>query len=264
MFALTQSVFHIRQTFSGRFHKDPLGPVSKLPICLGEVDHEVFVGMTEPHHRGCREHIKDHFLGRTGFEASGTSKDFGANVGSNGDLRSVGERGFAIHGDRDAESAATIGEVDGRKDIGRGAAGGETDDGIELVKTQAREFTTSVGLAVLGTFDGLGDGSAATGDETAHELGRNAEGGRALGGVEHAETAAGACADVDEASALLHTGDDGVDGPSDGGDCVSDGDGDLVVFMAHELDDLARRHVIEIFGGEVALFGATLLFATDS
>jgi len=261
---LTQSVFHIRQTFSGRFHKNPLGPVSKLPICLGEVDHEVFVSMTEAHHGGCGEHIEDQFLGGAGFETGGTSENFGANVGSNGNLRSVSEGGFTIDGDGHAKSAATIGVANGRENVRSGTAGGETDDGIEFVETEAGEFTTRIGVAVFGAFDGLSDGTAATGDETADEFGGNAEGGRTLGGVEHAETAASTGANVDEATAFLDTRDDGVDGARDRRDFLSDGDGHFVVLVAHELDDLARGHVVEIFGGEVALLGATLIFATDT
>ncbi len=42
---------------TGRFHQDPLCPVHKLVIRLGQINHQVFVGMAESHHRCCREHV---------------------------------------------------------------------------------------------------------------------------------------------------------------------------------------------------------------
>ena len=100
------------------------------------------------------------------------------------------------------------------------------------------------------------DGLRASGDERANEMRRDAESGRALGGIENTEAAAGAGADVEQTPPLTEAIDDAVDSPGNRRKLAGDGGGDSAILAIHDADDLERRFVIEIARGQVALFGA--------
>ncbi len=72
---------------------------------------------------------------------------------------------------------------------------------------------------VLRAFDGVHDRTGPSGHDREHQFGRSAEGWAALRGVEHADTAGGSGADVDQATALRHAGGRGLDR----GDDLSEG-----------------------------------------
>jgi len=259
VFALTQSVFNLRHRFAGRFHENPLGPISKLTICFGEVDHEVLVGMTEAHHRSGREHIEDHLLGGAGLESGGTREDFGANVGSDGDVGGAGERRSTIGGDGNGESALAFRVSDSGKDIRSSATRSESDDGVVSGQVKPFDIAASAGGAVFGTFDRLRDGFLPAGDQADHEIRGDAKRRGAFGRVENAETSTGAGANVDEAATGLHACNDAIDGVGDGLEFAGDSGSNPLILAAHKRNDFARRHVIEVFGRLITLFGATLV-----
>ena len=93
------------------------------------------------------------------------------------------------------------------------------------------------------------------GDDALDEIGRDVEGGRAFGGVEHAEAAAGACAYVEEASAGAKDFDDGVDGLRDVGEFGGDGIGYAAVFGVDDLEHFEGGFFVDAGGGGVGLFG---------
>ena len=74
-----------------------------------------------------------------------------------------------------------------------------------------RSRTPAFGI-ILGAFDGSAERGVASGDEGADQGGRGVEGGRALGGIENAQAAAGAGAHVDKITAMIEGRDDRVNG----------------------------------------------------
>ena len=93
---------------------------------------------------------------------------------------------------------------------------------------------------VLRAFDRLDQRRIAAGDDADHHLRRRAERRRTLGRVEHAEPAAGARADVDQASAGAEGGLDQVHQRARSPRAPGDGAGHARVLGADEIDDLER------------------------
>ena len=102
---------------------------------------------------------------------------------------------------------------------------------------------------------GEAERAVAAGDEALDEVGGDGEGGRALAGVEDAEAAAGAGADVEEAAAALEALGDGVDGAGDVGELGADGGGDGGVLVVDEAEHVEGGELVEVFAGGVAGFG---------
>ena len=84
-------------------------------------------------------------------------------------------------------------------------------------------------------------------------------GGRALGGVERGDAAAGAGADVDETAAVAQGAGDGVDDDGDLGQRLLDGGCDLGVFVIDDAGDLEGRLGVEALGGGVGGFGGEIV-----
>ena len=108
---------------------------------------------------------------------------------------------------------------------------------------------------IFGLFGGVAQGSVATCDQTLDQGGWNGEGGWALGGIEHAEAAAGTGADVEEAAALGDAIGDGVDGAGDGGQLRLHCRGDRRVLPMDESEHLQGGELIDVGGARVASFG---------
>ncbi len=118
----------------------------------------------------------------------------------------------------------------------------------------ARSLGAELGR-VLGVLAGQAEGAVAAGDEALDELGGDGEGGWALAGVEDAEAAAGAGADVEEATAAVEPLGDGVDGAGDVGELGADGGGDGGVLVVDEAEHVEGRELVEVLARGVAGFG---------
>ena len=108
---------------------------------------------------------------------------------------------------------------------------------------------------VFGGFAGVAEGAVAAGDDALKERWGDGEGGRALGGVEDAEAAAGACSYIEEAAAVFEAVGDGVDGVGDVGEFGGDGGGDLGVFFVDDAEHLEGGELVDVLAGGVAGFG---------
>lgn len=106
-----------------------------------------------------------------------------------------GRVGVARDGDR--QGGAAPGLQDGRDDVGRPA--GRADPDHHVVGRQAERVEVADGgcFVVLGALHRGGQGGVAAGDHADHLARVGTEGGRALAGVEDAEPARRAGADVD-------------------------------------------------------------------
>src|ERR1700760_3273623 len=102
---------------------------------------------------------------------------------------------------------------------------------------------------------GEAKGAVAAGDEALHKLRRDGEGWRDLAGVEHAEAAAGAGTDVEEAAVALEPFGNGVDGEGDVGEFRTDGSSDLRVLVVDDAEHVEGGELVEVLAGWVAGFG---------
>jgi hypothetical protein len=107
-----------------------------------------------------------------------------------------------VAGDGGGLGSAGAGVFDGADDVGGAAGGGDADDDVFAGGAAAGD----VALADLGRVfvdvGGGGEGLGAAGHDVLDLLRAGGVGGGTLGGVERGDAAAGAGADVDEASAV--------------------------------------------------------------
>src|SRR6185369_5245521 len=89
---------------------------------------------------------------------------------------------------------------DRAENIRRAPAGRESDEHIVRGEAAVEEIAYADGRVVLGGLGGTAEGGFTSGDDALHHLGRDAESGRTLGGIEHSKTAAGPGAYVKESS----------------------------------------------------------------
>ena len=120
------------------------------------------------------------------------------------------------------------------------------------------------GGIVFAGFGGAAQRGLASGDDALHHFGRRVEGGRALGGVQHAQPAAGPRADVEEAAALLEHRRNGIHRSRDSGDFAAHGIRHLAVFGVDDAQHLfggqrvdPRRCRVGLFGGQEFKHGST-------
>src|SRR5205823_1935145 len=113
--------------------------------------------------------------------------------------------------------------AEGSVDERGGAAGGDAADDVGCADVFFIDGGGAAFGAVFGAFLGAEHGVGAAGDDALDHFGVGAEGGRAFGGVEDAEAAAGAGAEVDEATPLPEGDDDVFDGAGDVGLDFTDG-----------------------------------------
>jgi len=87
---------------------------------------------------------------------------------------------------------------------------------------------------------------------------------RALGGVQYGDAAAGASADIDEATTAANGFNNGVNGARDGGEAATDGDRHFAVFAIHQLHNLQRAQTVKIFRRRIAQFTAPLSLGCEA
>ena len=234
---------------------DAAGTVDEL--CVGglDVDHEVAEGGTGADHDGGRDHVEDELGSGAGLEPGGSGEDLGTGDGCDGDVGEGGHLGAGDAGERDGEGADLLCVGEGSEDVGGAAAGGDADEGVGGEEAGAEEVARALGGGVFGLFAGAAEGGVSAGDDALDEGGRDGEGGRALAGVEDAEAAAGAGADVEEAAAGEEAGGDGVYDDGDYGELRTDGRGDGGVFVVDDGEQVEGVEGVDLFGVGVAGFG---------
>src|SRR5262249_44089964 len=102
---------------------------------------------------------------------------------------------------------------------------------------------------------GAAQRAVAAGDDALDHGRRRHEGGRAFGGVEHAETAAGACADVEKASACSPGGGDAANGVDDAGFGAVYSGGDLAGLGVDDVESVRGGELVEAARSRQATFG---------
>ncbi len=94
----------------------------------------------------------------------------------------------------------------------------------------------------------------AAGNQADHLLSRDAVGRRAFAGIQDAEPARGAGADVDQ-PALAERCRDGIDRPGDLGQQLADRQRDLLILLIDDAQHLQGRQLVDLDAGRVAGLG---------
>ena len=108
---------------------------------------------------------------------------------------------------------------------------------------------------VFGLLAEPAEGGVAAGDEALKESWGDGEGRGNFAGVEDAETAAGAGADVEDAATVLYSLGDFVDGLRDVGEDRGDGLSYFCVFVVDEAEHVEGGELVDVLGRGVAGFG---------
>ena len=137
----------------------------------------------------------------------------------------------------------------------RHAARRHADDHVLLGRPQPVDDARAFLVVVLDAFLGLQDRVLAAGHDRLHQIGAGAEGRRHLGRFEHAEAAAGAGADEDDAAALPQRLGDDVDADGDALLLALDRGEHLAVFVQHPFDDVGGGELVDGERGRVDGFG---------
>jgi len=140
-------------------------------------------------------------------------------------------------------------------DVGCRAAGCDAEDDVFSCQVLCDEIAFASTGVVFGAFLGFEDGRYTAGDDALDELGVGAEGGWDLTGVEHAESAGGAGADVKKPAAEAEAFSDDFHSRGDGRTDFADGVGRLQVLLVHELNLILNGEAVEELRGGVGKLG---------
>ena len=224
----------------------------ELLVGLHHVHHQVLIGLAHTHHGGGGDHIEDQLLGSARLEAGGAGEHLGPNHHLNGQVGRLAHCGAGVAGDSHGAAAQLTGIIQAAQHIGGAAAGGDAHHQIVFGQVVLLQVVPAQVPAVLRALNRLDEGLFAAGNETHHQVGGHAEGGGALGGIQHAQAAAGAGAHIKQPSALFQ----GVNGPlhrfGNVGQQRLNGLGDSGVLPVHGRHNLQRRHGVQIHGSLIA------------
>ncbi len=95
----------------------------------------------------------------------------------------------------------------------------------------------------------------AASNQAYHLLGRDAIGGRAFTGIQDAEPARGAGADIDQAPTLAKGCRDGIDRPGDFGQQLAHRQRHLLILLIDDAQHLQGRQLVDFDAGRVAGLG---------
>ncbi len=124
----------------------------------------------------------------------------------------------------------------------RGAsAGRNADHHVPAVYAAKLDRVRAGHRIILGPFEGLPKRRRPAGQDALNHVWRHAERGRTLAGIQHPEAAAGAGADVKQASATPESADNELDGAFNGMAFRQQSRGDFGVFTQHQRNGLAQR-----------------------
>lgn len=241
---------------AGECGDDSRGAIAEFGVGGAEVDHEILVDAAGAHHERGGDGVERELGGGAGLHARRAGEDFGAaleddEVVSTGRARHGGTTEQACDGRR-FEGLAVGESADG---VGGGAAGGDAEHCVVAGEVEGVELGLGAEGIVFFALAGDAERRVAAGDDADDTISVDLEGGRRFGGVEHAETAARACAEIDEAAALDEAALGGLDEGGDLGFGVGDGVEDGAVFLVDRAHAVGDGECVEVERARVALLG---------
>ena len=127
----------------------------------------------------------------------------------------------------------------------RHAARGHADDDVLLGRSQPVERSRPFFVVVLDPFPRAQERALPAGHDRLHQVGARAESRRHLGRLEHAQPAARARADEDDAPAVAERLRDDLDADRDPLLLLLDGREHLAILVDHAVDNLRRRELVD-------------------
>ena len=164
------------------------------------------------------------------------------------------ERGVVIAGNGGGLGAAGASIFNRGDHVGRAATGRETDDHVLARRAAAGNIALPQFGRILVHFDRRCQGLRASGHDVLNALRRGGKGGRALGGVEAGDAAAGSGANVDQAPSVAQAARHHVDDQSNLGQRLLNRGGNLRIFVVDDAGDFKGRFGVEAHRGFVRTF----------
>ena len=227
----------------------------QLFVGLLHVHHQVLVGLAGAHHRAGGDHVQDQLLCCAGLEPGGTGQYLGAAIHLNGKLCGLADGAADIAGNGGSVAAHALGVVQTAQHIGRAAGSGNAHHKVIRGQAVGFQILNSQLPAVLCALHSLDKGFFAAGDEPHHHLLRHTEGGRALGGIQHAQAAGGTGAHIEQPSAFFKGFCRPCHRLRDLRQALGNGQRYPGVLLVHDSHDLQRGHLVQLHRARVAGLG---------
>jgi hypothetical protein len=241
---------------AGDFHDDPFAPVHQFRVGGPQVHHQIAVGLAQANQGAGGEGV-EHQLGRGArLHAGRAGHHFGTGQYRDGDVAGFPKQRGRLHtGEEYGAGAQRLGAAQCGADKGGGPAGGDADHGVKGADFAQIHFRDAGVGIVLGAFDRTHQRGQSPRDDSDHHLGRGAEGGRTLRGVEHAQPPAGAGSHVNEPAAGAEGGLDQLHGPGDRFPGLRDRRGDRGILRCDQIHDFQRGGDIDAGRPRIAALG---------
>ena len=131
-------------------------------------------------------------------------------------------------------------------DVGSGAGSRDADDSVIRSDVMFLQFFPSAHGIVFGVLHGIAQRAVASGNQANNPSGGHAERGRNLRGIKYSQASTGTRTDVEEASAALHTLDDGRHQTLYLRYALPYGQSHLLVFLVDALQQFTHRLLFQM------------------
>ncbi len=219
------------------------------------VDHQIAVHLADGHHAQRGDHVERHLGGGAGFHARAAGDDLGTGQDADGDVRVVrhliARHARQEHGLRASFASSADGCVYER----RRAAGGGAHDDVAVADFAGVDRSDSPGFDVLRSLDAPVERVPSAGDDTANHFGVGQKRGRAFGSVEHAESATGPGADVDQPSVVSECVGHQLDRSADLRLGPGNRQSDRRILFGDDIEGVSQRQGVDVPRAVVSLFG---------
>jgi hypothetical protein len=172
-----------------------------------------------------------------------------------GVIRTAGQGRVPVAAQPDGVGFQLSGVLQPGQHVGRAPAGGDAHHHVGLAKPDFLQIVDRKFGMIFGALDRPDHRRRPAGDDSQDPFGVGLERGRAFGGIEHAEPARGARAEVDQPAALAEPVGDDLDRPSNRFGLPAHGLGDLSVLGVHQPDDFQGREAVDPLGRGISAFG---------
>ena len=191
----------LRRGEAGGVDDEPQGPVPQLLVAGLQIHHQIAVDLAQLDHGAGGEHVEHHLLGGARLHAGGAGDDLRAHQRGDGHVAQPLQLRPGVGAHPDGDAPPLLCPPESGKHIGGAAAGGDAHHRVVRTHLQTVHQGDAVGLAVLAALHRVAQGHVSAGDVALDHVRVHAEGGHALGGVQHAQPPRGARPQVDEPSA---------------------------------------------------------------
>ena len=210
------------------------------------VHHPVPLHPAQLDHRGGRDHIQHHLLGRTALHPRTSGDELRTYYRLDGDLRLRRHRGVRVAGDRGRQDSLGACLTQGANHVGSRTRGGYPHQGIVRIDMILLKFLPSLIQIVFRRLHWIPERPVTAGDQTDHQGIRHTVRGRDLGGVQDTQATTRTRPDIEEPAASPHPLYDTGYQLLDLRDLPANGDRHFPVLVIDAFQQLPDRHLIQI------------------